>query len=231
MTTWLLDYYNWRVVGQYLDEFGRGLWATLTISAIALVLSLIVGVVLALVRLSGRPLLQRPVNAYIQFIRATPLLVQIYLVYYALPVIAPFTLRWDELWLGIFALVLHTAPYMGEILRVGFQSVPRGQIEGAMAVGMTPFQRLRYVILPQGFVNTIPPLLGQTAILIKDTSLLSLITIFELLSAGMVLNNERIMPTESFVTVAAGYLLIYALMLMISRRIRQRLEGPAWASR
>lgn len=231
MSTWLLDYYNWRVVAQYLDQFSQGLLATLYISGIALVLSLAIGVVLALTRMSTNPWVWRPVAAYIQFIRATPLLVQIYLVYYALPIVAPFTLRWDELWLGIFALVLHTSPYMGEILRVGFESVPSGQVEGAKAVGMNYLQRLRYVVLPQGFVNTVPPLLGQTAILIKDTSLLSLITVFELLSAGMIMNSQRIMPTESFVTVAAGYLLIYALMVVLSRYIRQRLAGPAWATR
>lgn len=231
MTYWLLDYYNWRVVGQYLDRFAEGLVATLYISAIALVLSLLIGIVLALTRMSSNPLVWRPVAAYIQFIRATPLLVQIYLVYYALPIVAPMTLRWDELWLGIFALVLHTSPYMGEILRVGFESVPRGQIEGAKAVGMTYLQRLRYVILPQGFVNTLPPLLGQTAVLIKDTSLLSLITVFELLTAGMIMNSERIMPTESFVTVAIGYLVIYAGMVVLSRYIRSRLSGPAWSTR
>ncbi|MFA5520732.1 MAG: amino acid ABC transporter permease [Castellaniella sp.] len=231
MTTWLLDYYNWRVVALYLDEFSRGLMATLNISAIALVLSLIIGTGLALARMSTRPLIWRPVAAYIQFIRATPLLVQIYIVYYALPYLLPFTLRWDEMWLGIFALVLHTAPYMGEILRVGFESVPQGQVEGAKAVGMNALQRLRYVILPQGFVNTVPPLLGQTAILIKDTSLLSLITVFELLSAGMIMNSQRIMPTESFMTVAAGYLLIYALMLVLSGWVSRRLSGPAWSVR
>lgn len=231
MMTWLLDYYNWRVVAQYLDQFLDGLVATLYISAISLVLSLLLGMVLALARMSDNPLLWRPVAGYIQFIRATPLLVQIYLVYYALPSLIPAALRWDELWLGVFALVLHTGPYMGEILRVGFESVPQGQIEGAKAVGMTYLQRLRYVVLPQGFVNTLPPLLGQTAILIKDTSLLSLITVFELLSAGMVMNSERIMPTESFMTVAMGYLLIYGLMIVLSRQVQLRLTGPAWSKR
>src|SRR5690625_877228 len=194
--TWLLDYYNWRVVGQYIDQFAAGLWATMYISAIALVLSLVFGVLLAVLRMSKNPLIWRPVAGYIQFIRATPLLVQIYLVYYALPELIPMALRWDELWLGIFALVVHTAPYMGEILRVGFESVPKGQVEGAKAVGMNGWQQFYYVTLPQGFVNTVPPLLGQTAVLIKDTSLLSLITVFELLMAGMLMNSQRIMPTE-----------------------------------
>lgn len=229
--TWLLDYYNWRVVSQYLDQFIQGLLTTLYISGISLVLSLVFGIALAVTSMSKNPAIWRPTSAYIQFIRATPLLVQIYIIYYALPLVLPIALRWDELWLGVLALVIHTAPYMAEILRVGFESVPKGQIEAATAVGMTKFQRFRYVTLPQGFVNTVPPLLGQTAVLIKDTSLLSLITVFELLAAGMLMNSQRIMPTESFITVAAGYMLIYGLMLALSHYVKQKLAGPAWATR
>lgn len=228
---WLLDYYNWRVVGQYLDQFAEGLAITLYATGVSLVLSLILGVVLALCRMSRRAIIWRPIAAYIQFIRATPLLVQIYLIYYGLPMLIPAAKRWDELWLGIFALVVHTAPYMSEILRVGIESVPRGQVEGAKAVGMNYVQRLRYVVLPQGFASTLPPLLGQTAVLIKDTSLLSLITVFELVAAGMQMNSDRIMPTESFVTVALGYLAIYAVMLGLSRLVKTWLAGPAWNAR
>jgi polar amino acid transport system permease protein len=117
---------------------------------------------------------------------------------------------------------------MGEIIRAGIESVPRGQIEGAKAVGMNYRQRLHYIVLPQAFANTLPPLLGQTAVLIKDTSLLSIITVFEFLSAGILLNSERVKPNESFLTIALGYLLIYAVMLMLSRGVKQWLAGPAW---
>ena len=95
--------------------------------------------------------------------------------------------------LGIMAMTLHHAAYMSEIIRVGIESVPRGQVEGAKACGMNYGQRLRYVVLPQA---TLPPLLGQTAVLIKDTSLLSLITVFELVAAGVQMNSERIVPNE-----------------------------------
>jgi polar amino acid transport system permease protein len=96
---------------------------------------------------------------------------------------------------------------------------------------MNYHQRLRYVVLPQAFANTLPPLLGQTAVLIKDTSLLSLITVFELVAAGVQMNSDRIVPTESFLTIAAGYLLIYAVMLMLSRGVSLWLAGPAWNAR
>ena len=220
--------YNFRIVGQYMDEFARGIGNTVTAAAISLVLSLVLGFVLALMRISGRRLLSYPAAAYIQVIRSTPLLLQIYIVYFGLPAIFPSMGRFPEIVLGIIALTLHTGTYMAEIIRSGLLSVPIGQREGAVAVGMTTFQQYRYVILPQGIVNIIPPLLGQTAILIKDTSLLSLITVFDLVSAGMLLNSDRVRPNEGFLTIAAIYFLIYLLVLYLSRVVEDRLAGRGW---
>jgi len=226
---WLIDFYNWRIVSQYLDQFASGLANTLMAAGACLALSVLAGVPLALARMSRSGLIWRPVAGYVQFIRATPLLIQIYLVYYAIPTFIP-AIR-SEMLLGILALTLHNAAYMSEIIRVGIESVPRGQIEGAKACGMNYRQRLRYVVLPQAFANTLAPLLGQTAVLIKDTSLLSLITVFDLVAAGMLMNSERIVPHESFVTIAVGFLLIYSVMLLISRGVSLWLAGPAWNAR
>lgn len=225
---WLLDYYNYRIVGQYLNQLAFGLGQTLYAATIVLALSLAAGIVLALLRISKRPMAWRPAAAYIEFIRATPLLIQIYLVYYGLPALIPAAAGWSELALGIMALTIHTAPYMSEIIRAGIESVPRGQIEGAKSVGMNYYQRLRYIVLPQAFANVLPPLLGQTAVLVKDTSLLSIITVFELLSAGILINSERVKPNESFLTIAAGYLTIYAVLLCLSHLVKRQLAGPAW---
>ncbi|WP_235489430.1 amino acid ABC transporter permease [Achromobacter sp. DMS1] len=181
--------------------------------------------------MSERAPVWRPVAGYVQFVRATPLLVQIYLVYYAVPALVPGAKAWSEMALGIIALTLHHAAYMSEIIRVGIQSVPRGQIEGAKACGMDYRQRLRYVVLPQAFANILPPLLGQTAVLIKDTSLLSLITVFELVAAGVQMNSDRIVPNEAFLTIAAGYLMIYCVMLLLSRGVSLWLAGPAWSAK
>ena len=226
--TWLLDYYNYRIVAQYLGRFAEGLSNTLTAAGVSLVLSLLLGTFVAIALLSSRAVLRKPVEGYVAFIRATPLLVQIYLVYYGLPALLPFAKSWNDMYFGIAALTLNSAPYMGEIIRAGIESVPRGQIEGAKAVGMSYGQRMRYVVLPQAFANTLPPLIGQTAVLIKDTSLLSIITVFEFTSAGILLNSERVRPNESFLTIALGYLLIYLLILLLSRSVKQWLAGPAW---
>ncbi|TPM40506.1 amino acid ABC transporter permease [Mesorhizobium sp. B2-3-4] len=225
---WVLDFYNYRIVEQYLDRFAEGLENTLVAAALSLIAAVVLGTLLALCRMSSRALLWRPVAGYVAFILATPLLVQIYLIYYGLPILVPATARWSELALGIIALSLHNAAYMSEIVRGGIASVPRGQIEGGKAVGMSYPQRLRYIVLPQAFANTLPPLLGQTAVLIKDTSLLSIIAVFDFLSAGLLLNSERVRPNESFLTIAAGYLAIYVVMLALSSVVKRWLAGPAW---
>lgn len=227
---WLQNYFNFRIVGQYADVFVAGVGQTLWISALCLVLSLVIGTLVALARLSKNPFIWRPVAGYIQFVRSTPLLIQIYLVYYGLPAILPFGNLFDETQTGIIALTIHTSPYMGEIIRAGIESVHRGQIEGAMSVGMSPKQTLINVTLPQAIANVMPPLLGQTAVLIKDTSLLSIIAVFELMGAGLQMFSETVIATESYVTTAVCYLGIYAMMLVLSGMLQKKLGGNAWKS-
>ncbi|MHA1151441.1 MAG: amino acid ABC transporter permease [Alphaproteobacteria bacterium] len=226
---WILDFYNFRVVAQYLPDFARGLGATAWISVIALAISLSVGTVVAIMRMSANQLLWRIAASYVQAIRSTPLLIQIYVIYFALPALPLLGRRLDELEGGIIALGLNAGAYMSEIIRAGIESIARGQIEGAQSVGMTYLQRMRYVVLPQAFANVAPTLLGQTAVLIKDSSLVSFIGVFELFGAGLLVYNERLMPNEGYFTVAALYLVIYAIMLSVTGYAQRRLGGTAAA--
>ena len=225
---WLQDYFNIRIVLQYADLFGRGILATLWISFVCLVFSVFFGIFVALARESKIGLIWRPVAAYIQFIRSTPLLVQIYLIYYGLPALLPIGNFFDETETAIIALTVHTTPYMGEIIRAGIGSINRGQIEGALSVGMTPRQSTFYIVLPQALANVMPPLLGQTAVLIKDTSLLSIIAVFELMGAGLQMFSETVIATESYITTAVCYLGIYFMMLVVSGYLQGKLGGSAW---
>ncbi|SDQ33021.1 amino acid ABC transporter permease [Pseudovibrio sp. Tun.PSC04-5.I4] len=225
---WLQFYFNIRIVGQYADVFATGIVQTLWIAALCLVLSLIFGTFIALGRMSKNPLIWRTIAGYIQFIRATPLLIQIYLIYYGLPMLLPFGNLFDETQTGIIALTIHTSPYMGEIIRAGIESVNRGQVEAALSVGMSSRQTLVNVTLPQALTNVMPPLLGQTAVLIKDTSLLSIIAVFELMGAGLQMFSETVIATESYVTTAICYLGIYAMMLVLSGILQNKLGGKAW---
>ncbi len=222
---WIVEFYNWRVVIQFIPEFVDGFSATLWISLISLILSLIIGTGTAIMRISSNPVLWRIAAGYVQAIRSTPLLIQIYVIYFSLPALPLLDRRLDELEGGIIALGLNAGAYMSEIIRAGIESVSKGQVEGAQSVGMTYVQRMRYVVLPQAIANVVPPLIGQTAVLIKDSSLVSFIGVFELFGAGLTLLSERLMPTEAFMTVAMGYLLIYAIMLQVSNFAQRKLGG------
>ena len=131
---------------------------------------------------------------------------QLYFLYFGLPrlgVVLP------EFVVGVLALSLNSGAYVAEIVRAGILSIPRGQVEAALASGMSYSQRMRLVILPQAFKVTIPPLLSQAIVLVKDSALLSLISVAELTRAGQLLASDRFMPAEGFLTIAVFYLLLY----------------------
>jgi polar amino acid transport system permease protein len=221
----LIEIFNYRVVYQYLPDFAAGIGTTLWVSAVVVIFGLIIGSIVAICGVSNIPLLRWPISFYIQSIRSTPLLVQIYIVYFALPPLPLLGRRLSEIEGGILALSLNAGAYLAEIIRAGIESIEQGQIEAAVASGLNSVQRMRYIILPQAIAKVIPPILGHAAIIMKDSSLLCLITVFELMSAGLRLMNDYIMPTEGFLTVAAGYLIIYAMMLVFSNQVQKKLRG------
>ena len=223
---WLIDYYNWRIVGQYTGQFTTGLVNTLIAAGASLVLSVLAGIPLALAHMSARAWVWRPVAGYVQFIRSTPLLVQIYLVYYAVPMLVPGAKGWSEMLLGILAMTLHHAAYMSEIIRVGIESVPRGQIEGAKACGMNYHQRLRYVVLPQALRIAVAPTVGFAVQIVKSTALTSIIGFTELSKASTVITNATFSP---FTVYACAALIYFALCWPLSRLsllLERKLHAP-----
>lgn len=216
----MLEYFNFRVIYEYLPLFLEGFRATGWISLTSLFLSLLVGVVACAARLSRFRFLSVPVAAYVELIRSTPLLAQIYFLYFGLPSLG---IRIPELQTGILALTMNSGAYTSEIVRAGVQSISPGQIEAGISSGLSYFQRLSYIIMPQALGVTIPPLLGQAIVLFKDSSLLSLISVLELTRAGQLLTSERFMPAEGFFTVAAFYLIIYFFLKYLSVWWQKRL--------
>jgi glutamine transport system permease protein len=189
----MLEHFSFRTIVEYLPLFGQGLIATVWLSLIAFAGALAVGIVLCAMNLQRARFLQVPAKIYIDAIRATPLLAQLYFLYFGLPrlgVVLP------EVLIGILALSLNSGAYIAEIIRAGILSISHGQ-------------RMRLVILPQAFRVTIPPLLGQAIVLVKDSALLSLISVAELTRAGQLLASDRFMPAEGFITTAACYLVLY----------------------
>jgi polar amino acid transport system permease protein len=157
---------------------------------------------------------------YIESIRSTPLLAQLYFFYFGLPSLG---IRIPEWATGVFALTLNSGAYYAEIIRSGIQAIPNGQIEAGISSGLNYFQRMRYLILPQALGMTIRPMLGQAIVLVKDSSLLSLISIVELTRAGQLLTSDRFMPAEGFLTTAAFYLIIYYMLKGFSSWSEKRL--------
>ncbi len=216
----MLSTFNFRVILDYLPLFLAGLWATLWISAIAMAGALVVGIIACTCRISKFRFLSYPATAFIEIIRSTPLLAQLYFFYFGLPSLG---IRLTEYHTGIIALSLNSGAYIAEIIRAGILSIHPGQSEAAVAFGFNFFQRMRHIILPQAIGATIPPLLGQSIVLVKDSALLSLISVFELTRVGQRMASERFMPAEGFFTTALGYLLLYYLLKSLSGAWRRRL--------
>jgi len=206
----------WEIAPRLID----GLVLTLQLSLWSVVLGLSSGIALGLFRVSGvLPALQILVKGYVYFMRGTPLLVQIYIVFFLLPraglTLSPF-------WTGVSALSLHMAAYVTEITRSAIQSVPPGQGEAAISVGLNRFQTLWIVQLPQAAKRMIPPLTNELASTIKNTSLLSVIAVFELTKAGNSIIQREFIFFEVFFVVAIYYLVVVQLVTTVANVLERR---------
>jgi polar amino acid transport system permease protein len=216
----VLETFNFRVIVEYLPLYWKCFLATLWLSGGSLLGALVVGVIACAMRLSESRIISRVAGVYIESIRSTPLLAQLYFFYFGLPSLG---IRMPEEATGILALTLNSGAYMAEIIRAGVQSIAYGQIEAAMSSGLSYLQRMRYIVLPQALGVSIPPMLGQAIVLVKDSALLSLISIVELTRAGQILTSERFMPAEGFLTTAVFYLIIYYILKAFSHWSQKRL--------
>ena len=216
----MLEAFNFRVILEYMPLYGKCFLATLWLSALSLLGAIVVGIIACAMRLSNSRLASTAAGAYIESIRSTPLLAQLYFFYFGLPSLGVMLPEWLT---GVIALTLNSGAYYAEIIRAGIQAIHFGQIEAGIASGLSYFQRMRYIILPQALGMTIGPMLGQAIVLVKDSSLLSLISIVELTRAGQTLTSERFMPTEGFLTTAAFYLVIYYMLKGFSNWAEKRL--------
>jgi polar amino acid transport system permease protein len=198
----------------------QGLLTTLYLSIISLFFAVIIGLVAALMRISSNPLARNFSFVYVEVIRGTPLLVQIFIVYFFLGTV--FDL--DRFTAGITALSIFTGAYICEIMRSGIQSISPGQMEAARSLGMNYPKAMIYVILPQAFKRTLPPMAGQLINLIKDSSLVSVISITDLTKAGREVVSGSFATFEVWFVVAGLYLLLTATLSMGVQKIEKRLS-------
>jgi His/Glu/Gln/Arg/opine family amino acid ABC transporter permease subunit len=207
--------------------FAEGLRETVLLSVAAVVLSFGVGLVFALARISTRPWIRWPAVLYIESIRALPVLLLIVFFHFQgttlfRPIMAPFFGEDFDLplfWAGVLGLSLYTSAVLAEIIRAGIQALPRGQSEAASALGLSYVQSMRFVVLPQALRLMVPAMMGQLTTVIKDTSLVATIGVFELVRQGRVIYTQYFNPIEVFLIVAVIYFVICFALSQASRRL------------
>lgn len=200
--------YDWRfdVVVEELDFLLDGLGLTAGLSVLSMAASLILGLLVSFARLSPWRPLRAVSSVYIDFLRGTPLLVQLLWIYYSLPILTGVT--FSPFTSAAIALTLNLSAFVSEVYRAGILSIGRGQREAALALGMSGWQAMRRIILPQSIRRVLPPLGSIWVSLFKDTALVSVIAVPELMYRGKVLSIETYRPLEIYTVVAIIYFLV-----------------------
>jgi His/Glu/Gln/Arg/opine family amino acid ABC transporter permease subunit len=215
------NYLDFGIVFDNLDAILQGVLVTISLALLAEALGIVLGLVLALLKIGRSRILGWPAQLYIDVFRGTPLLVQITIIYFTT---ASIGLRFNSLFLaGLVALSLNAAAYVAEIFRSGIQSIDKGQMESGRASGLSYAQTMRYIIVPQAFRRVIPPLTNEFVMLIKDTSLVSVIGLAELLRAARVLQSETFNGTP-LIAAALIYLAICLPLIYLTNTLERYLN-------
>ncbi|WP_375503870.1 ABC transporter permease subunit [uncultured Nostoc sp.] len=211
------------VILQAFPTLLQGVLVTLQLTIFSVVFGLIGGSLIGIVRLSHIAPVRWVARAYVDFFRGTPLLVQIFMIYFGLPAILQeigFTFSFDRLTAGVIALSLNSAAYIAEVVRAGIQSIEPGQAEAAQSLGLSSVQTMSYVIFPQAFRRMIPPLGNEFISLLKDTSLVAVIGFEELFRKGQLIVANNYRAFEIYAAVA----LVYLCLTLLSSQAFSRLE-------
>jgi polar amino acid transport system permease protein len=198
---------------------------TLRLAVPAILLGFFLGIFIGLARLARSRWLSVPAAVYVESFRGVPLVMVIFWFWFIVPALVGKTL--PEFSVALTAFVVFEAAYLGEIVRAGIQSVPGGQLEAATATGLTHSQTMRHVILPQALRNMIPSLVTQFIVLLKDTSLASIIGYVDLTKAAQIVNNREIRPFELYLFIAVIYWACSYTMSSYARRLERRLNVSA----
>ena len=198
-----------------LPNLLRGALVTLQLTALSVVLGMVGGSLLGIIRLSASPFVSLAARAYIDFFRGTPLLVQIFMIYFGLPALISGAtdqqFSFNRLTAAVLALSLNSAAYIAEIVRAGIQSIEPGQREASESLGLGPVQTMRYVIFPQALRRMVPPLGNEFITLLKDTSLVAIIGFEELFRRGQLIVAQNYRSFEIFAAVSVVYLVLTLL--------------------
>jgi His/Glu/Gln/Arg/opine family amino acid ABC transporter permease subunit len=214
---------DWSVIPQYFDYLMSGLVMTLFISAVSISIGFAGGILIGLARISRNKLIYGISTVYVEAFRGTPLLVQIFLVYFG---IASFGIFLDPIFAGTVVLAMNTAAYQAEIFRGGVQSIPKGQMEASRSMGLSYNQSMFQVIIPQALRNSLPSYTNEFITMIKDSSLVFAIGVTELTFAAREVSAHTFQPFVVYIFIAVLYFAVTFSTSRVMRYVERRFAIP-----
>ncbi|MBR6547921.1 MAG: amino acid ABC transporter permease [Clostridia bacterium] len=222
----------------FLEQFGivfndatplmlDGLWVTIQVSLLAIVFGLLIGLVTCFLGRSKYFIFRAISATYVWIIRGTPMIVQAFLVFFAMPQLIQMWIsdfRIDPITAGLITLSLNAGAYMSEIFRGGIAAVPKGQVEAARSLGLSSFRTMIKIVLPQAFKMSIPSLVNQFIITIKDSSILTAIGMADLVSQARIYVGSTYLFFPTYIMVAAYYLVIISALMIVSKLLEKKLN-------
>lgn len=215
---------DWSVVFEYKSEFIEGFIQTIEASLLALLLSLVIGVFMASIRMSGNKVLEKVAIAYVEFFQNTPLLIQIFFFYNGLPAIGIDLGRNSEFLSCMLGLAVYTGAYIAEVFRAGIQSISKGQMEAARSQGMNYSQAMWYIILPQSVRIILPPLGNQFINLVKNSAILGFFAGGDLMYHADIVSSRTFVVFEVYIFVGLLYLLLTVPLSFGVQALERRLH-------
>lgn len=205
-----------------LPSLSSGLLVTIKISIISIIIAVILGIIFGIFSISKNKILKTLSIIYLYIIRGTPLMVQALIIYFG---IAPLIVqKSNPMYCAIIAFALNAGAYMSEIFRAGIQAVDVGQMEASRSLGLGYFKTMQKIILPQAIKVMIPSIINQFIVTIKDTSILTVITIRELTSSGQIIVARNFKPLETYAIVGMMYFILITALSILSKYIERRLN-------
>lgn len=223
---------DFAIIWKTMPDLMSGAWLTVQITALSVAIGLCLAVPLGILRLSRNPLIQAPVYAFIFFFRGTPLLVQLFLIYYGsgqfvqeLRAVGLWGMFREAYFCGVLTLTLNTAAYTAEILRGAIQGVPHGEVEAARACGMRGSLLYRRIIMPKAFRLAWPAYTNEVIFLLQATSLVSIITLMDITGVASKVAARSFAFYELYLTAAVMYLILVYALLFVFKRVEYRISG------
>lgn len=218
---------DFSVLSGYYGVFIQGAKTTITISLVSLVIGFALGLLICLMKMSKIKILKWPASAYVQVLRGTPLFVQIFIIYFGLPQlgiqfpdIGPFS---SDFVSGAFALSINSSAYIAEIFRSGIQAVDKGQMEASRSLGLGYVDAMRYVIVPQAVKNVLPALANEFITLVKESSIISVIGVQELMFKAGIVRTALYRPFEPYIMAAIMYLVMTTILSLLVGLLEKKL--------